>query len=468
GFFFTTTASVADVVVRMTNNAPGGCGNDLLLDDITFRPCGPLLTPGFTGSPGTQKTVCAGTAASFDLTVGVSAGYVTPRFQWQRSRDGGAWTDVPGATTQSLSVAVPASETPGNYRYRLTVAESINWGTSACTVASAPLTITVVGRPVINAANNGPLCAGTAASLSATGAVSYAWSGPGGFSAIGGSAATGILNNAGTHTYTVAATDIAGCTWTAGTSVLVLPQPSASVAADTVGACAGTPVTLQASGGGAYKWTPTAGISDIASPTPLATPADSTRYAVIVRNTEGCTDTAWVQVNVRPAPRADAGPDRVLFLGDALQLEGSVRATPGYSALWSPDYFLSDAAALQPVARPEKDTVYVLSVTSADGCGTHRDSMRVRVYRRVEVPNVFTPNGDGMNDRWEIPALEAYRNYTVEVFTRWGQVLERYHNSFSAWSGTRNGKPLPTGTYYYVIRIGDTGQQISGAVDLIR
>ncbi|RYZ21921.1 MAG: gliding motility-associated C-terminal domain-containing protein, partial [Chitinophagaceae bacterium] len=39
GFFFTTTASVADVVVRMTNNAPGGCGNDLLLDDITFRPC---------------------------------------------------------------------------------------------------------------------------------------------------------------------------------------------------------------------------------------------------------------------------------------------------------------------------------------------------------------------------------------------------------------------------------------------
>src|SRR4051812_45523029 len=49
GFFFTTPSAVSDIVLRIVNNAPGGCGNDLALDDITFRPCGPQIMETIDG-----------------------------------------------------------------------------------------------------------------------------------------------------------------------------------------------------------------------------------------------------------------------------------------------------------------------------------------------------------------------------------------------------------------------------------
>jgi gliding motility-associated-like protein len=467
GFFFTTSATVSDVVVRMTNNAPGGCGNDLLLDDITFRACGPLLTPGFTAAPGLETNICAGTAASFDLTVAVSAGYVTPRFQWQESRNGGPWTDIAGATARNYAAAFPATTAPGNYRYRLTVAESANWGTAACTVASGPLTIHVIGRPALLVSNSGPACAGSSVSLNAGGASVYSWSGPSGYSAAGASVMTAPLQAAGAGTYTLQATDAFGCSWTATTDVVVLPRPVASVMQDTVAICAGADVLLAASGGGTYSWSPAAGLSALNSAAPRAAPADTSTYLVVVMNAEGCRDTAFVRVNVRPLPRVSAGPDAAIFLGDALRLEGSIVGND-YTFQWSPPYFLDDPSALQPTASPERDTAYVLTATSLAGCGMQRDTMRVRVFRKVEVPNVFTPNGDGVNDRWEIPALAAYRIYTVDVFSRWGQPLLSLKNRYVPWNGELDGKPLPVGTYYYVIRISDNDQLLRGWVDLLR
>ncbi|MFY1004897.1 hypothetical protein ACNF5F_26070, partial [Escherichia coli] len=65
GFFFTTPPNVTDVVVRIFNNAPGGCGNDLALDDITFRPCGPQLSVGIANSPTDTVTYCEGIPQSF-------------------------------------------------------------------------------------------------------------------------------------------------------------------------------------------------------------------------------------------------------------------------------------------------------------------------------------------------------------------------------------------------------------------
>ncbi|MDQ2862996.1 MAG: hypothetical protein M3R50_04970 [Bacteroidota bacterium] len=81
GFFFSTTTSVNSVVLRMTNNAPGGCGNDLLLDDITFRACGPLVTAEISGAPDSVN-VCTGDNSLFTLQASVSAGYTNPVYHW--------------------------------------------------------------------------------------------------------------------------------------------------------------------------------------------------------------------------------------------------------------------------------------------------------------------------------------------------------------------------------------------------
>src|SRR6478672_2272869 len=65
GVFFTTTSSGTEVIVRITNNAPGGCGNDLALDDITFRPCGPTVTAGLGATNDTSLSVCDGDTSSY-------------------------------------------------------------------------------------------------------------------------------------------------------------------------------------------------------------------------------------------------------------------------------------------------------------------------------------------------------------------------------------------------------------------
>ena len=89
----------------MTNNAPGGCGNDILLDDITFRACGPLVTATINGLADSVD-VCTGDNSVFTLTANVSAGYTDPVYQWQTSVNNGAsWTNVPGATSYNICKA---------------------------------------------------------------------------------------------------------------------------------------------------------------------------------------------------------------------------------------------------------------------------------------------------------------------------------------------------------------------------
>ena len=77
GFFFSTTTEINSVVLRMTNNAPGGCGNDLLLDDITFRACGPLVSANINGSLDSVD-VCTGDKSVFTFLADVSSGYSDP------------------------------------------------------------------------------------------------------------------------------------------------------------------------------------------------------------------------------------------------------------------------------------------------------------------------------------------------------------------------------------------------------
>ncbi|RYY95883.1 MAG: hypothetical protein EOO11_14870, partial [Chitinophagaceae bacterium] len=206
GLSFTTPPTVGEVVLRIVNTAPGGCGNDLILDDITFRACGPIMTPGFVGSAATTQTVCFGQAAAPQLTVALSSGYNNPRFQWQRSVNNGAWTEIPGATTQTYTAPFPAGTAAGTYRFRLMVAESANWGSANCTVASQPLTVFVIDRPpALAASNSGPACAGSSLQLSVTGASTYAWTGPGGFAATGAAVQLGPLTASMAGTYNVRA-----------------------------------------------------------------------------------------------------------------------------------------------------------------------------------------------------------------------------------------------------------------------
>jgi gliding motility-associated-like protein len=86
----------------------------------------------------------------------------------------------------------------------------------------------------------------------------------------------------------------------------------------------------------------------------------------------------------------------------------------------------------------------------------------------IRIPNAFTPNGDGYNDIWDIPGLTAYPGCQVSVYTRYGSMVYQSKGYNKAWDGLFNGKALPSGTYYYLIDLGNKGPQLSGYVAIIR
>jgi len=146
GLYFTTPAGVSDVVIQMTNNSSGGApANDLALDDITFRPCGPTMISSFTSaSTVTTQSVCAAANQTFTLSATISTGYTNPVYQWQIN-SGSAWTNITGANTINYTISQPSAA--GTYQYRLVSSEAANAGTAACQVASNLLTLTVYSPP---------------------------------------------------------------------------------------------------------------------------------------------------------------------------------------------------------------------------------------------------------------------------------------------------------------------------------
>jgi gliding motility-associated-like protein len=86
----------------------------------------------------------------------------------------------------------------------------------------------------------------------------------------------------------------------------------------------------------------------------------------------------------------------------------------------------------------------------------------------VSIPNTFTPNGDGINDIWDIATLVYYPNCLVNVYNRYGVLVYQSKGYSKAWDGSYKGSLLPVGTYYYLIDLGTKTDKISGAVSIVR
>ncbi|HEV3324136.1 MAG TPA: gliding motility-associated C-terminal domain-containing protein [Puia sp.] len=143
---------------------------------------------------------------------------------------------------------------------------------------------------------------------------------------------------------------------------------------------------------------------------------------------------------------------------------------------WSPGSWLSDSTIADPVADPPASVTYTLMVAANGGCGDTA-TILVDVFTPLAIPNAFSPNGDGRNDRFYV--LGGPINSVVEtfdVFNRWGQPVFMAHNTApgdaaAGWDGRVNGSPAPSGTYVYVVVMRfatESRQMYKGTVEVIR
>ena len=188
------------------------------------------------------------------------------------------------------------------------------------------------------------------------------------------------------------------------------------------------------------------------------------RYAFAAAN--GCLDTATTTISVFALPNASAGSDKVVLEGGSVVLDGSSTGTID-DVLWTPATFLNRADTLKPKASPPDDIRYHLEVTTTEGC-SDTASVFIKVLKALEIPNAFSPNGDGINDTWIIPYLSSYADCSVEVYDRFGQLAFKSTGYSTPWNGGKNGFYVPAGTYYYIINPKNGSPVRKGSVTLLR
>jgi gliding motility-associated-like protein len=108
-------------------------------------------------------------------------------------------------------------------------------------------------------------------------------------------------------------------------------------------------------------------------------------------------------------------------------------------------------------------------VTSTQGC-TDTDSVTVTVAlpKKIDIPNILSPNDDGYNDTWDLSGVPDIDQSKITVLNRWGKVVFETENYQHDWGGTYNGEPLPDGTYMYIIEGSDVYDAFRGPLQITR
>ncbi len=273
----------------------------------------------------------------------------------------GSWNGIAnwGTSPNQWNIVTGSSTASGSPMYKAIVS---NWNT----FSNIPYSLYKVA-PNVNATSNSPICEGGTIQLNEIGgeAVSWAWSGPNGFTS---SSKNPIISGASTlahGTYYVTITSANSCQAVGSVSVTVNPNPNASITPATVSICDGSSTALTASGGGTYSWS--GGLGSNASVT--VSPSATTTYTVTVTSGVGCTATASSTVTVNALPTITASSNSPVCQGQTINLTAT--GSGGSTYAWSgPDSYTSNVQnPTRTNAQTSHGGTYTVTLTnSGTGC----------------------------------------------------------------------------------------------------
>jgi len=177
-------------------------------------------------------------------------------------------------------------------------------------------------------------------------------------------------------------------------------------------------------------------------------------YQLTTSDAGNCTATADFAITEPEALIVNAGEDDSVRIGESIVLSPTINNNSLAAALlWSPSGRLNCTDCLNPEANPLTTTIYTFTVNDLNGCA-YSDAVQIIVYSNplVNIPNAFSPNGDGVNDEFEISGMEIeYIQYFV--FDRWGEKVFESTDLNTGWDGNYQGKAMLPGVYTYLARV---------------
>ncbi|MEY4135468.1 MAG: hypothetical protein RL386_1818 [Bacteroidota bacterium] len=449
GFVFTTSPGQTSVTLALRNNAPGGNGNDLALDNISFRACGPksfIL-------PTEIANICEdGSPIALKATV-IGDEYTTPKIQWQESLDGGVqWRDIPGARD---TVYTHTKLSGGYYFYRYLIANSLqNLQNSKCRIISNTKIVHVVPK----------------------------------FYTIEDTICQGLTAKLGNKTFTESGVYVdslkttIGCDSIVTLRLTVVPDPGITVSFSTRGptcdALNGGSIQIERIEQGTSPYLFTVNNQGLGA-VKTAGGLRSGNQSVRLSDRYGCSFDTIINLE-SPLPfEVEIGPDQEVDLGEMVTVRASANR-PVAEYLWKFNPSPPDCRNCSTLEwLPISSGTLAVSARSDKNC-VAADSLQIKVnkIRKVFIPNAFTPDGDGQNDFFTVFAgiPNVKRIEQLQIFDRWGGIVfERLdfppNDPLLGWDGRTNGRNLPEGNFVYVARIlflDEATEVFSGDIQLVR
>lgn len=274
----------------------------------------------------------------------------------------------------------------------------------------------------------------------------------------------------GNYLVKLVTTDVNGCMDSITRLVNTSGNMLAEAGPDQLVCLAGTAmVNLFGNGtGNTYAWSPAALLNNPNISNPVATISGNTTFYVQVTNNAGCLATDSVKITTTPFPVTGISKSNDVTCS---QPSAQLLATGGQFYAWSPSNSLNNAQIANPLASPKQTTKYQVAVTNAAGC-TATDTITV-IARRIgglELPNSFTPNGDGLNDCFGIRYPGGVTELQFIIYNYLGQKVFETRDPTQCWNGLYRGKKADMRNYVYYLKANTNcgPVELTGNILLIR
>ncbi len=484
---FVTSESMRDGdVVVCEYSCKTACGRDTTITSNTitmtvYNDVEPEVTIAAS-----DTEVCEGSSITFTATP--SFGRMTPSYQWL----------VNGSSAGGNSTSFSYSSIPNGATVQcvMTVSHPACQGSTKDHSNIIPITMHKIVSPEVKiTASATSVCKGNPVTFSATGN--------------GGSNATfqWMINGASTNTNTASFTTsslsdgdditcmmttdpatkcLTGTTATSNHITITVQDatpPTISIKASDLDICEGSNVTFTANvvnAGAAptYQWQLNGANTGSNAPTYSNNTLKHGDQVSCILTTmaAGCSNAYTVPSNketisVKPLPGISFTPaEHSVMNGEQLQLSPAVSGNIASFEWTSTGGSLQNPQSLTPTTAPlNAPAAFQLKVVDDNGC-IATGKVVVNVFNNLYMPNSFTPNGDGNNDVFRIPVGVSLQLEEFSVFDRWGNRIFTTKDATRGWDGTLKGRPLPTGTFVYLLR-GKNGEgdiQLKGVVLLLR